>query len=192
MQNDVILQISSKLKSYRKGKGITIQQLADRAQVSKGLISQIENNRTIPSLLVLINLVRSLGVDLNDFFADVADNTSESRVIVRRVADYQAFEKEETKGFQYKRILTKTIHNLPTDVVLLELAPGAKRKFAVRTDAYEFKYVIKGVVEYDIGDERFSLKEGDSIFFDANQPHRPSNTGQYPALMLVLYFFKEQ
>lgn len=191
MQNDVILQISSKLKAYRKAKSITLQQLADRAKVSKGLISQIENNRTIPSLLVLINLVRSLGVDLNEFFADVVDNAAESRVIVRKLADYQAFEKEETKGFQYKRILTKTIHSVPTDVVLLELAPGAKRKFSVRTDAYEFKYVIRGQVEYTIGDEHFLLDEGDSIFFDANQPHRPANIGQTAVLMLVLYFFKE-
>ena len=112
MANEVLLQISSKLKDYRKSKGITIQQLADRAQVSKGLISQIENNRTIPSLLVLINLIRSLGVDLNDFFADV-EQASEAKVLVKRSDEYQSFEKEQSKGFLYKRIMTRNIQSLP-------------------------------------------------------------------------------
>ncbi|WP_232793566.1 helix-turn-helix domain-containing protein [Siphonobacter sp. SORGH_AS_0500] len=67
MNEDVLIQISSQLKDKRKGQGITLQELANRAEVSKALISQIENNRTIPSLLVLINLIRSLGLDLNIF-----------------------------------------------------------------------------------------------------------------------------
>jgi len=190
MANEVILQISSKLKDYRKSKGITIQQLADRAQVSKGLISQIENNRTIPSLLVLINLIRSLGVDLNDFFADV-EQASESKVVVKRSEDYQKFEKEQSKGFVYKRVMTRTIQNLPTDIVMLELAPKATRSFMVKTNAFEYKYIISGNVEYKVGDQKYVLNTGDSIFFDADLPHKPSNIGDTTALMLVMYFFKE-
>ena len=190
MANEVILQISSKLKDYRKSKGITIQQLADRAQVSKGLISQIENNRTIPSLLVLINLIRSLGVDLNDFFADV-EQASESKVIVKRSEEYHPFEKEQSKGFLYRRVMTRNIQNLPTDIVILELAPKATRAFMVKTNAFEYKYVISGQVEYIVGDQRYALIPGDSIFFDANLPHKPLNTGDTTALMLVMYFFKE-
>lgn len=67
MEDNTIFKISSKIKEIRKEKGITIQELADRAGVSKGLISQIENNRTVPSLLVLVNIISSLHVDLNDF-----------------------------------------------------------------------------------------------------------------------------
>ena len=190
MANEVILQISSKLKDYRKSKGITIQQLADRAQVSKGLISQIENNRTIPSLIVLINLIRSLGVDLNDFFADV-EQASESKVVVKRNDEYQAFEKEQSRGFSYKRVLTRNIQNTPTDIVILELAPKATRSFMVKTNAFEYKYIISGQVEYAVGDQKYVLNAGDSIFFDANLPHKPSNTGDTTATMLVMYFFKE-
>jgi transcriptional regulator with XRE-family HTH domain len=190
MPNEVIIQISSKLKDYRKSKGITIQQLADRAQVSKGLISQIENNRTIPSLLVLINLIRSLGVDLNDFFADV-EQTSESKVVVKRNDEYQPFEKEQSKGFLYKRVMTRNIQNLPTDIVILELAPRATRSFMVKTNAFEYKYIINGCVEYAVGDQKYTLNTGDSIFFDANLPHKPTNVGDTTALMLVMYFFKE-
>jgi transcriptional regulator with XRE-family HTH domain len=60
MQQELLVQISHKIKDSRKNRGITMQQLAVKAGVSKALISQIENNRTVPSLTVLLNIIRSL------------------------------------------------------------------------------------------------------------------------------------
>lgn len=107
MTEDIIIQISNKIKEKRKGKGITIQELADRAQVSKGLISQIENNRTVPSLLVLINIIKALQLDMNEFFNEIDQQTQSAKVIIKQKAAYQEFEKEPAKGFIYKRVLTK-------------------------------------------------------------------------------------
>ena len=55
MQEDIIIQISKRLKDIRKEKDITLQQLADATGVSKGMLSQVENSRTIASLTVLPN-----------------------------------------------------------------------------------------------------------------------------------------
>ncbi|WP_370629788.1 helix-turn-helix domain-containing protein [Pedobacter sp. MR2016-19] len=63
--------MSGKIKERRKELGITVQELADKAEVSKGLISQIENSRTIPSLMVLMDIIKSLEIDLNSFFKDI-------------------------------------------------------------------------------------------------------------------------
>ena len=71
MQDEILLQISGKIKERRKELGITVQELADKAEVSKGLISQIENSRTIPSLMVLMDIIKSLQIDLNSFFKDI-------------------------------------------------------------------------------------------------------------------------
>ncbi len=191
MQEDIIIQISSKLKEKRKEKGITLQQLADKAQVSKGLISQIENNRTIPSLLVLVNLIKALNIDFNDFFNDIQQDSDHPKAIVKKKEDYQTFEKEHAKGFSYKRILTKNINILPVDFVILELKKGASRSHLVKTDAFEYKYIIKGTVEYTIGDKKYILNEGDSLFFDASVGHKPTNIGDSEALILVIYFFNE-
>ena len=51
MQEDILFQISNKLKEVRKSKGVTLQEIADEAGVTKSLVSQIENSRTIPSLV---------------------------------------------------------------------------------------------------------------------------------------------
>lgn len=191
MQEDIIIQISTKIKEKRKAKGITVQELADKAEVSKGLISQIENNRTVPSLLVLINIIRALNLDMNEFFNDINQQTQAARVLIKRKDEYQAFEKENAKGFLYKRVLTRNISAGPTDFVLLELKPGAKRSQIVKTDAYEYKYVIKGTVEYLINNEKYTLEAGDSIFFDGRLGHKPSNVGTDEALLLVVYFFQD-
>lgn len=189
MQDDILIQISNKIKDARKSKNTTVQELATKANVSKGLISQVENNRTIPSLPVLLAIIRALKLDLNDFFQDIAPQAKAPRVIVKTPDEYQKFEKETTKGFVYQRILTKEVKNLPIDIVLLELKKGAKRRKLVRTQAYEYKYIIKGSVQYLIDGKKYTLNEGDSLFFDGRLGHTLSNSGKVTAKLLVLYFF---
>ena len=192
MNEDVLIQISSQLKDKRKSQGITLQELANRAEVSKALISQIENNRTIPSLLVLINLIRSLGLDLNIFFDEIAKNSANGKLVIRRKEEYQTFYKEDSNAFIYKRILTKSISGLTLDLVLLDVLPNAQRESMTTTEAFEFKYIIKGEIEYTVGDETHLLKEGDSLFFDGRVPHKPRNAQNEPAQMLVVHFFAEK
>ncbi len=192
MNEDVLIQISSQLKDKRKSQGITLQELANRAEVSKALISQIENNRTIPSLLVLINLIRSLGLDLNVFFDEIAKNSANGKLIIRRKSEYQAFYKEDNQNFIYKRILTKNISGLTIDLVLFELLANAESENVITTEAFEFKYVIKGQVEYKVGEEIHLLNEGDSLFFDGRVPHKPRNSKDEGALVLSIYFFNEK
>jgi uncharacterized cupin superfamily protein len=75
--------------------------------------------------------------------------------------------------------------------VLLELKKGASRTQVVKTDAYEYKYIIKGKVEYLIDNETYTLEEGDSLFFDGRLGHKPRNIGDENAQILVVYFFMD-
>ena len=190
MQEDILIQISHRLKEVRTANKTTLQELADRAGVSKGLLSQIENSRTIPSLPVLINVIRSLGLDLNGFFDSIDFQKKSSGVILRKASEYQPFEKENANGFMYKRIMATTIKESHADFVLLKLKKGAKRG-AVKTNAFEYKYLLEGKVEYTIGRKKYLMEAGDSLFFDARQPHHPANIGKSDALLLVVYFFNE-
>jgi len=187
MQEDIIVQITNKLKDIRKEKNITLQELAEAAGVTKGMLSQVENNRTIPSLTVFLNIIKSLHVDINDFFQDFT-TAQDSKVIFKKATQYQAFEKENTIGFHYQRIMSSAINEYHVDFVLLTLMPNAQRAM-VQTDAYEFKYILKGKVEYTIGEEVFIMEAGDSIFFDATEPHNPKNLGDTDAQLLVIYIF---
>ncbi|HVS95480.1 MAG TPA: XRE family transcriptional regulator [Puia sp.] len=189
MNEEWLLLIGDKIRKKRTLRNVTIGQLANRAGVSKGLISQIENNRTVPSLPVLFNIIHSLEEDLRTFFEDMHDGFGNSHVLIIRKGQEKQFAKEPVKGFVYKRILTRSIHSQAVDVVLLELKKKASRRELITTDAYECKYVLKGDVEYQVEKEVFTLHEGDTLFFDGRAPHRLRNTGPADAVILVFYLF---
>lgn len=191
MEEDILIQISNRIKERRREKNITVQELAIRANVSKGLISQIENSRTIPSLMVLIEIIKALEIDLNEFFKDIRSKTDELPILVKRKSEYEHFEKEYATGFHYQRIFTKSINPSTIDIVILELEPNANRPL-VETDAFEYKYILSGEVEYQFNEDKISLGQGDSMLFDGRIPHTPKNLGTTTAIMLVIYFFEEK
>jgi transcriptional regulator with XRE-family HTH domain len=191
MEEDILIQISNRIKERRREKNITVQELAVRANVSKGLISQIENSRTVPSLIVLIDIIQALEIDLNEFFKDIRSKDSPVPILIKRKSEYEHFEKEYADGFHYQRIFTQSITQSTVDIVILELEPDASRPM-VETDAFEYKYILNGEVEYRFNDEKITLHQGDSMLFDGRIPHTPKNLGTTTASMLVIYFFEEK
>lgn len=190
MEDDVLIQISNRIKERRREKNITVQELATRANVSKGLISQIENSRTIPSLIVLIDIIKALEIDLNIFFKDIQSGANPFPLIIRKQEEYEHFEKEHAEGFHYQRIFTQSIKKSTVDIVLLELDPNAYRP-QVETEAFEYKYILEGSIAYIFGEKTYTLNKGDSMLFDGRMPHTPKNLGKTKAIMLVIYFFEK-
>lgn len=191
MQEDILIQISNRIKELRREKGITVQELADRAEVSKGWISQIENSRTIPSLVVLIDIIKSLDINLDRFFSEITVEKDKKPILVKRRSEYQAFEKEHAVGFHYHRIFTQSIKSSTIDIVLLELDEGAKRPL-VKTEAFEYKYIITGKARFIFEEEEIDFNEGDSMLFDGRLHHTPVNIGTGKLSMLVIYFFEQK
>lgn len=189
MNEDILIQIGIQIRERRKNKNITVQELAERASVSKGLISQIENGRVIPSLMVLIDIIRALDVDLNIFFKEIGNDNSNRTILVKRRSEYYYFEKEHAKGFHYHRIFSRQIEKSTVDFVLLELEPNAVRPM-VETEAFEYKYILTGEIEYQFEHAKIQLNAGDSMLFDGRISHTPKNIGSYPAIMLIVYFFE--
>ena len=185
MDNTVLLLIGRRIKDIRVQKNIKLVELANKARISKGLLSQIENNRTIPSLPVLIQIINELEVDYSDFFKEI-ENQSSAPLVYKRREEYSKIEKEDAVGFDYFSILTENIGNVSFQFNILELKPGAKRS-KVRTDGYTYLLMLQGEVKYLVGEESYSLQEGDSLFFNGNIPHVPYNSADTTARMFVLY-----
>lgn len=185
---DYLIGIGKRIKEIRKTTNKTINDIANKAGVTSGLISKIENGRTMPSLPVLLKLISSLEIDVTDFFKGMPQ-INNSNFIVSRKEESTIVEKEdEAVGFTYRYLFGKQFSSLGFESVLLEVAPNSKRD-KVTTDAFEFKYILTGECYYIVGSEEVLLKEGDSIFFDGRIPHVPVNRGNISSKMLVIYFF---
>ncbi len=185
MSNQIFIRIGKKIREIRNQRNIKLHELAEESQISKGLLSRIENGRTIPSLPVLISIISTLKINLDVFFEGL-EFPEQKNFIYRQKTDYTPFEKEEGIGFLYHFILNGTISNVALEAVILDLQPGSQRE-SVTTDGYEFKYVLKGEVEYHLGHETVRMKEGDSLFFNGKIPHVPVNRTDKPASILVIY-----
>jgi transcriptional regulator with XRE-family HTH domain len=181
VDNEVVIRIAQKIRSTRLEKNMTIQQLATRANVSKGLLSKIENSRTVPSLPVFVTLIQSLDISLKEFFRDIVLINGKDYLLVKK-DQYSPMQREGRVGFNYQHILSQTLTTCTMEAVILEVEPGAKGRPST-TDGYEFKYMISGSCEYQINDETIVLEEGDSIYFDASLPHIPINNTKHKAVI---------
>jgi len=189
--SDFIIGIGKRIKDIRKENNLTINELANRANVSNGLISRIENGRTIPSLPVLLDLIQSLDIDASYFFEGVENRNSAKYLYIPK-ENQQVIEKEiEAQGFKYMHIFSKSLNSLGFEAVLLTLEPNSKREKVI-TDAWEFKYILKGTVKYLIDQEEVTLSEGDALYFNGRFPHVPVSISDESCIMLVLYLYSER
>ena len=83
------MNIGQKVRELRIAKNLTQEELADRSELSKGFISQLERDLTSPSIATLVDILQCLGTNLNEFFSD-----DEEEQVVFGDEDY--FEKKDT------------------------------------------------------------------------------------------------
>lgn len=183
-----LIGIGKRIKEIRKANKRTINDIAMKAGVTSGLISRIENGRTIPSLPVFLKIVGALEMDVPDFFEGIPKGDG-NNFLVSRKEERTLLEKEDDAiGFSYHYIFGNQLNSVGFETVLLKIEPNSHREKVV-TDAFELKYILSGECHYTIGEREVLLREGDTIFFDGRIPHVPVNRGQKAAHMLVVYFF---
>ena len=68
-----IMQIGEKIRRLRIAKQLTQEELANRCELSKGFISQVENDLTSPSIATLMDILEILGTNLQEFFSETQD-----------------------------------------------------------------------------------------------------------------------
>jgi transcriptional regulator with XRE-family HTH domain len=158
------MQIGNKLKELRVLKNLTQEELADRAELSKGFISQIERDLTSPSIATLVDILQCLGTDLKDFFNDTADEQ-----IVFKQSDY--FEKVDCElSNKIEWIIPNAQKNI-MEPIRLTLEPGGSTYPENPHEGEEFGYVLQGSISIHIGSKIYKVKKGESFYFTPNAKH---------------------
>jgi len=164
-----------KIKELRLKKGLTQEELANRCELTKGYISQLENDLTSPSIATLGDILQNLGSSLKDFFAD-----SETEQIVFSPEDM--FEKEGDN--QTIRWLVPTSQKNAMEPILSILPAGAKTEKDLPHEGEEFGFVLAGEVNVIIGKSEYKAKAGDSFYYRADKTHYVENCGKGEARVL--------
>jgi len=183
--------VGKRIKELRLSKELKLVDIAIGSGISKGLLSRIENERTIPSLPVLFNIINALNENPTSFFEHLNYVSNSPFYMLLKSKDYQPIEKEDSVGFHYYSIMSHSFRDITFSVVFLELKPLAKRDM-VTTDGMEFIYLIEGDIDYRLGDATITMNQGDSLFFDGRVPHLKINKSTKAARILVIYLLFNQ
>jgi len=158
------MNIGLKLKELRILKGLTQEELADRAELSKGFISQLERNLTSPSIATLLDILQCLGTTIGEFF-----NESPEEQIVFGKSDY--FEKLDTElKNEIKWIIPNAQKNMMEPILLTLEAEGETYPDNPH-EGEEFGYVLQGSIAIHIGNKVYRAKKGESFYFVSDKKH---------------------
>ena len=155
-------KIGEKIRNLRNENGLTQEELADRTELTKGFISQLERGLTAPSVSTLSDIVECLGTNLSDFFHD------DDEQIVYRKEDY--FEKIDEADNKISWLIP-TAQSNQIEPILVEIAPGELMLRDKPHEGEEFGYVLKGCIKLHFGNKEYVVAEGDSFYFPAKRDH---------------------
>lgn len=158
------MDIGGKLKDLRIRNGLTQEELADRSELTKGFISQLERNLTSPSIATLMDLLQCLGTNIGDFFNE---ETEEQIVFSRN--DY--FEKDDEELKNKIRWIIPNAQKNEMEPILLTLKAGGSTYPDNPHEGEEFGYVLKGSVILHIGGRAVTARSGESFYYSADKLH---------------------
>jgi len=158
------MDIGLKLKELRILKGLTQEELADRAELSKGFISQLERNLTSPSIATLMDILQCLGTTTAEFFTE----EPEEQVVFGK-NDY--FEKIDTDLKNEIKWIIPNAQKNRMEPILLTLEAGGETYPDNPHEGEEFGYILSGSIVIHLGKKIYRAKKGESFYFTPDKSH---------------------
>ena len=166
------MDIGAKIKQMRNQKSLTQEELADRCELTKGYISQLENNVNSPSIATLTDILSALGSNLSEFFRE----EPEEKVVFSK----EEFIEKDADGVLWNWLIPNAQKNM-MEPVLVELSEGAETSGDIPHEGEEFGYVLDGKIAIVLGNKYHICKKGEAFYYTANKPHSILNKGKNKA-----------
>lgn len=165
------MDIGAKIKALRLQRGLTQEELAQRCELTKGYISQIENELSSPSIATLVDILNVLGIGLQAFFTE----TKEEKIVFSE----KDFFKSVNGDGQNLWLIPNSQKN-EMEPIILTLPEGGASDMRLPFEGEEFGYVLKGKILIDCNGGQFvyEAKKGDAFYIDGLYEHFVKNAGK--------------
>jgi transcriptional regulator with XRE-family HTH domain len=171
------MDIGKKIRALRLGNGLTQEELANRLELTKGYISQLENNLTSPSMQTLFSILEVLGTDIHEFFSK-----EEEQNAVYKKEDFYIKE-----NIELKHMISWIVPNAlkyEMEPIIIDLEPGGQSVIDDPHAGEEFGYVLEGQVTLVLNKKRHVIRKGETFYYQANKEHYLSNNSLQHAKVL--------
>jgi len=172
------------LRKKRKEKGITLKSVAEKADISEGFLSQVENDVSSPSVETLIRICNALGINAGDI---IREAEKKERLVVIRKAEWEEDIELPKSGFVTRRFYTpESRHIIDSSVMVLESGASIPGRRGIK-NSQEILCVLKGIVEISCGNESATLHEGDAVHYHWSVPEKQVISNKSKDLSVVLW-----
>lgn len=169
------MNLGQKIKEKRRLLMLTQEELANRCELTKGFISQLENNKVSPSMETLEIILEVLGTDFSDFFHE-----EKNQEIV-----FTAEEQYEKRFEGYRQTwLVPTSQQHSMEPILVEIEPNSETFNDYPHNGEEFGYVIEGEIIVVLGNQRELCRQGESFYITTGTTHYIINQSDRPAKLV--------
>ena len=172
------MKIGEKLKQLRLQRQLTQEEVADRCELSKGFISQVERDLASPSIATLTDMLECLGSNLKEFFSETGD---EKYVFSQN----DMFVKEDGENLRGSITwLVPSAQKNDMEPILVELGEGGRTQELPPHEGEEFGYVLFGTLTLHVDGKRLRVRAGESFSLHPGAVHWVENTGKRKARLL--------
>jgi transcriptional regulator with XRE-family HTH domain len=176
LARDFLSQVGARVRALRTDQRLTVQQLADRSQISRRLLTQIELGQANPSLVTVTRIARQLGTE----FTTLLEAPVESPLVVHPAGEHVLVWSSEAGSTAY--FLEATEESRSADLWLWRLVPGdGYRGQADPARSQELFYVLAGALRITAGDQHVVVPAGASSRLRSDRPYSYANDGDVPA-----------
>lgn len=169
------MEIGQRIKQLRMKNNLTLEELASRCELTKGFLSQLENDIASPSIQTLSDIVEALGSNLSKFFQE-----DKAEKVVFQQDDFFVDEKE---GVTTTWVIPNAQKN-EMEPIILQLKPGYESQEILPHEGEEFGYVLEGRVTLVDGEQEQIVKKGQTFYLKGENKHCLRNTGSHDAHVL--------
>lgn len=168
------MKIGTELKRLRMINSLTQEELASRADLTKGYISQVENETTCPSIATLKDILDVFGVSMQEFFTVPV----ETEVVFGSKARVQSTADDDPVTVE---LLVPGAQNRELDPALVTLKPGAQMELQDLHEGEEFGYLLRGCIELCLDDKVYRVNKDECFLFASDRRHTVRNVGKTAA-----------
>lgn len=180
-----LVELAQRIKSRRLQQKVTLEELARRADLTRSMLSKVENFRVTPSLEALARIAKGLDISIAELLEGL-DKEAPHLVIVRH-DERKVVERDRPASTIVYHDLAHKRHDKAMTPLFLEVPAGIARKELLPHEGQEFLMVVEGAVDLEYGDEKHHLQAGDCAYFDASIKHRVVSANNKTAKVLCVF-----
>jgi len=178
------------IREQRLKNHLTIADVANLADISRGMLSRIENGQTSTSLDSLSRIAGALGVSISSLFRGF-DAPVGGAQLVKSGEGMEVVRRGTRQGHTYHLLAYDQGPKKHFDPFLISMDDESETFPTFEHPGIEFIYMLEGAIEYRHGQHTYALKPGDALTFRGEVPHGPERLLKLPIRFLSVIYYPD-